>query len=381
MHDVAVLGLGAMGSATVSHLAHRGARVIGVDAFSPPHELGSTHGASRIIREAYYEHPSYVPLVRRAYENWASLERETGARLFTRTGGLMIGTPGSGLVRGTLESAAQHDIPVEQLDISALRNRFPALNPADRMVGVLEERAGVLDPERCVSAYLERARANGAELQLNAKVANITAGDSVCQLQTDAGTITANTLILAAGAWTRGLLRMLRVDLPLVVERQTMHWFAPTRSTEQFAPDRLPITMIEHEADRYVYFIPDFGQGVKAAIHYEGLYGEPDSIERKILASDTDPVLALLRRFTPALSEAPTRSAVCLYTNTPDKHFLIDVVPAHSNVHMISACSGHGFKFASAIGEIVAARALGETPSLDLSQFRAKRLDFQPIFE
>ncbi len=325
MHDVIVVGLGAMGSAALYHLAAAGARVAGIDAFEPPHDFGSTHGHSRIIREAYFEHPAYVPLVRRAYEQWAALERASGRSLFRRTGGLMIGAPGSGLVAGTLASAEQHDISVSTLDAAELSSRFPALRPAPNRVGVLEHNAGVLDPEACVSAYLALAQARGAECRLNTRVLELRDHGDAIEIVTNGGAMSARRIILAApGAWTKALATSLGAELPLVVERQVMHWFSPGDNALAFDAAHLPITLIEHDAERYVYLIPDLGQGVKAAVHYEGAYVQPDDVDR---------VVSLRRMWSrceccwtgfvaPPLAEHHLRSSVCLYTNTPDKHFL-----------------------------------------------------------
>jgi sarcosine oxidase len=372
--DVAVVGLGAMGSAALFHVARAGVKCIGIDAHAPPHSLGSTHGHSRIIREAYYEHPDYVPLVRRAYENWAELERLSQRTLFQRTGGLMIASPAAGLVAGTLESARQHDIAVSVLGAGEITARFPGLRPADDMIGVLEHNAGVLDPEACVQAHLDLARTAGAGVLREAPVSSIERRDGHIVLQTPNETIIASRVILCAGAWMSSLVRMLGVDLPLMVERQTMHWFIPNESPAAFRSDRFPIAMIEHEPGRYLYYIPDLGHGVKAAIHYEGAFIDPDRCTRDVTADDIRPVAALVRRFTPALSGPPASSAVCLYTNTPDKHFLIDTLAGDAQVFVVSACSGHGFKFASALGEAAAQACLGASPTVDISRFGAARL-------
>jgi sarcosine oxidase len=372
-YDVAVIGLGAMGSAVTYHLARAGARVVGIDAFHPPHAAGSTHGRSRIIREAYFEDPAYVPLVRRAYENWAALEGASRRTLFRQTGGLMIGAPDSGLIMGTRASADEYDIAVTQLDAREIMARFPVLRPERHMIGLLEHRAGVLDPELCVQVSLALARELGAELRTGCRVQSIGAGTTGVELRTTDGVLSSRQLVVAAGAWAAPLLRGAGVELPLVVERQTMHWFTPRETPALFAADRLPIALIEHDAGRYVYMIPDLGDGVKAAIHYEGAFVDADTDDRGVTRDDVAAVQPLLARFAPGIAGEPTTSAVCLYTNTPDKHFIIDRVPGLPAAQIISACSGHGFKFASAIGELVASCALGESPRLDVTAFRATR--------
>lgn len=373
MHDVLVVGLGAMGSATLYHLAARGCSVIGVDADDPPHASGSTHGRSRIIREAYYEHPSYVPLVRRAYANWTELERTSGETLFQRTGGLMIGAAESGLVRGAMASAALHGIVVEVLSAAEIGRRFPAFVVAPEMIGVYEQSAGMLFPEACVRAYLRQAQILGAEVRTQTSVRALARTSHGVTVETNRGRISARSVVMAAGAWTNALLETLGVSMPLVVERQTMHWLDPAGETSVLAPERCPIALIEHEHNRIFYVMPDIGDGVKAAIHYEGAFTTAASLDREVSVADTAPVLALARRFIPAAAGAIRESAVCMYTNTPDLDFIVDTVPEMPNVILVSACSGHGFKFASAIGEAVAQIAVGERPVADLSHFGARR--------
>ena len=373
MYDTLVVGLGAMGSASLYHLALRGARVVGVDAHDPPHRLGSTHGRSRIIREAYYEHPSYVPLVRRAYENWSALERASGATLFRRTGGLMMGAEDSGLVRGALASAAEHGIAVETLASREITERFPAFRPAADMIGVLETNAGVLFPEACVRAHLDGARAAGAEVRVDTRVTALSREDGRIVALTTGGRIEARRVVIAAGPWASPLLAMLGIAVPLVVERQTLHWFDDIQDAAHFDPSACPVGLMEHERDRIFYVMPDLGDGVKAAIHYEGAFVSPETVDREVSDGDTRPVRALVARFVPGAGQRIRESAVCLYTNTPDLDFIIDRPAAAQDVVLVSACSGHGFKFASAIGEIAAQLALGESPSLDVGHFSAAR--------
>ncbi|MEP6730757.1 MAG: N-methyl-L-tryptophan oxidase [bacterium] len=372
-HDVLVIGLGAMGSAALHFLAESGARVIGVDTCDPPHSLGSTHGRTRIIREAYYEHPSYVPLVRRAYANWAMLERRSGATLFRRTGGLMMGAPNSSLVHGTLESATQHGIAVESLSAADISRRFPAFVPEPGMVGVHEQNAGMLFPEVCVRAFLELALLNRAEIRTGTRVTGLSRMNGSITATTTTGDITAKRVIIAAGAWSGTLVEMLGASVPLTIERQTMHWLDPARDRELLRPARFPVALIEYDANRYFYVMPDIGDGVKAAIHYEGAFTSADTVERTVSEGDIAPVMALARRFVPAAAGAIRESAVCMYTNTPDLDFIVDVLPEMPNVVLLSACSGHGFKFASALGEAAAKLVLEQNPGIDLSHFGVNR--------
>ena len=370
MYDVAVIGLGAMGSATSYHLAKRGATVIGFDRFAPPHMLGSTHGRTRIIREAYYEHPLYVPLVRRAYENWATLEREAGERLLHFTGGLMIGPPSGELVTGAERSAMEHGIAHEMLDAEALHRRFPVFRPDEGMVALHEERAGLLLPEACIEACLRLARRSGAELRLTEPALEWRAGDHTVTVRTQAAEYHARRLVIAAGAWLPQLVP--DVDLPLRVERQMFHWYTPASDAESLHASRCPIALWEFEPGRLFATFPDLGDGVKVGIHHEGEETKPDDVRRTISAAEDAGVRALLDRYMPAAAGELRESRVCLYTNTPDHDFLIDTHPAHPAVIMASPCSGHGFKFASVIGEILADLATGRQPAFDLSPFRLR---------
>jgi sarcosine oxidase len=368
---VLIAGLGAVGSAAAWALAERGARVVGFDRWAPPHAMGSSHGRSRIIREAYYEHPLYVPLVRRAYERWGALERAAGERLFLRTGGVMAGPPDGALVAGARRSAREHGIPHVELPIAELRRRWPAVAGEDDWTALLEPRAGLLLPERCIAAQLAMARRGGAALRADEPVRRWRAVGGAVVVETDAGEYHGDRLVVAAGAWSAELLADLA--LPLSVERQVLHWFAPAARAEELGPDRAPIALWEHEPERIFYTFPDVGDGVKAAVHHEGEITTPDAVRREATPTDEARTRALLARTLPDANGALLRSAVCLYTNTPDHHFLVDRHPAHPQVVIASACSGHGFKFASAVGEIVADLALGGEPGFDLAPFRVER--------
>ena len=374
--DVIVVGLGAMGSAALFHLAQRGIRVAGFDRFAPPHDMGSTHGLSRIIREAYYEHPRYVPLVQRAYELWADLERRAARRLFHQTGGLMIGRRNSVLVSGALRSAREHHLAHELLTAEAARSRFPGFAVPDDMVAFFEPRAGVLDPEGCVDAHLTLAAASGAEVHVDEPVSAWRDERGRIRVRTASGDFDAARLALCAGAWTPDLLNDDSVGLR--VERQVMHWFTPKRDPELFTPARCPIAMIEYAPDRVFYVVPDSGDGVKAAIHHEGETTTPDAVRREVDQRDIDRVTRLVAMYLPAAAGSRRRSATCLYTNTPDGHFLVAPHIRHEQVLIVSACSGHGFKFASAIGEAVA-DILMNVDRPDLAPFGSQRLIAQKI--
>lgn len=370
--DVVIVGLGAMGSAAAYHLARRGQRVLGLDRFTPPHCFGSSHGQTRFIREAYFEHPLYVPLVQRAYERWSELEQEVGRPLLRQTGGLMIGHPDGVLVTGAQHSAQVHHLPHEVLTATEVRRRFPAFHPADEMVAVWEPRAGILFAEACIEAHLEMARRHGAVLQFEEPVTRWEVDTEGIQVITPKGRYQARWLLLTAGAWISRLVPDLA--LPLTVERQVLFWFELAAHSEHFEPNRCPIYMWEYAADRFFYGFPNLGEGVKVARHHEGEATDPDSVRREVGPEEVEAMRALLRRFLPDVVGPLRATAVCLYTNTPDYHFLIDAHPAYPQVLIVSPCSGHGFKFAGAIGEILAELLTEGRTSFDLGFFRLERL-------
>jgi len=368
-YDVAIVGLGAMGSATAWHLARRGVRLVGLDKHSPPHPFGSTHGHSRIIREAYYEHPLYVPLVQRAYTLWHDLERESGRRLLEPTGGLMIGPADGGLVQGAQQSARLHRLPCALWTAAQIRERVPALRVPDGHVGLWEPRAAVLRPEAAVEAMLTSARQHGAEIVCDTPVTGWRADGEGFVLATAVRDYHARRVVIAAGPWVGHLLP--RVRLPVSIERAVQFWFAPA-DPAPFRPDRLPVFIVEWERNRFFYGLPDQGRGVKLAEHHAGETTTADAVRRVIDPHERSAIQALALSWLPAVGRVGEAS-VCLYTNTPDGHFVIDRVPAHPGVIVASPCSGHGFKFAPAIGEILADLASDRIPPFDLSPFRLSR--------
>jgi len=373
-YDVIIVGLGAMGSAAAYHLARRGQRVLGLDRFSPPHTMGSSHGQTRIIREAYFEHPCYVPIVQRAYVLWDELYRAASTPVFLQTGGLMIGAPDSIVFTGAKRSADTHRLPHEVLTADEVRHRFPALRPSDEMMAVLEPRAGILFPERCVAAHLALAARHGANLHSEEPVVRWNATEHGVEVITTKGRYHAGQMILSAGSWARELLPDL--NPPLTIERQILFWFEPKSAPKLFYPERCPIHLWQigggDESRKFFYGFPELGEGVKVAGHHAGLAVSPDSVSRDVASVEVDAMRGLLRRYLPQ-ADGPLRSAtVCLYTNTPDEHFWIDRHPAHRQVLIASPCSGHGFKFSSAIGEILADLTTADKSQFDLSLFKSR---------
>jgi sarcosine oxidase len=372
-YDAIVVGLGAMGSATLFHLARRGLGVLGLEQYSPGHTLGSSHGDSRIIRETYFEHPLYVPLVQRAHELWRELEEISGTPLMKITGGLMIGPPEGMVVRGTLRSAREHQLPHEVLSAREVHERFPAFQLATHLVAVLDPRAGYLDPEACNEAHLDAARAAAAETRFDEPVIEWEADGERVRVRTRASTYVANRLVLSSGAWNAGLAPGL--GMPLTIERQSVFWLEPGGPPASYDVGRFPIYAYEYKAGHICYGFPRLPRGVKASVMHSGkTASEPDRVDRTVNDAEVMPLRAALRPVLPGLADAAIRErGVCLFTNTPDHDFIIDFHPLHPQVLISSPCSGHGFKFASVIGELQAELLTSGQARFDLSPFRLDR--------
>jgi len=368
--DVIVAGLGAHGSATAYALSKRGANVLGFDRFARGHTLGSSGGRSRIIRTAYYEHSDYVPLLRRAWERWRELERESGEHLLTETGGLYAGPPDGELVGGALKSVRSHGLEHELLDTDDLRARFPVFEWLEGWTGIVERQAGWLAPERCIEAHLRLAEANGATLRFGEPVERWESTMEGVRVQTQTGQFDAARLVLAAGPWMSTLAKSIATEL--WVERNVLFWFEPRGDRKEF--ERLPVYIIQ-DTDRIFYGFPYIGgQGVKVAGLHFGDHADPDTIDRAASAHDEERVRDWLRRRVPLLDGPPREAKVCMYTNTPDAHFIIDLLVEDTNVVVASACSGHGFKFASVVGEICADLALDGETAYPIGFLAAERL-------
>jgi sarcosine oxidase len=360
-----------MGSAAAYHLATNGARVLGLDRYRPPHKLGSSHGRTRIIREAYFEHTLYVPLVQRAYSLWAQLEQKAGRKLLLTTGGLMIGPPGGVLVTGAKRSADDHKLPYKLLSAREVRQQFPAFQPTDDMVAVWEPRAGILFPELAIQSHLELAAQRGAELRFDEPVTKWEGQSTGVRVFTGSGSYHAERLLLSAGAWMSDLIP--DCNLPLAIERQVLCWFAPKAHSNLFEPERCPIFAWEYAPGRLFYGFPDLGDGVKAGIHHDGQTTNPENLNREVLDEDSAAVKAILERFVPNAAGSLLSAEVCMYTNAPDAHFIFGWHPTCPQVLIASPCSGHGFKFSSVIGEMAAQFLADQVPPFDLSLFSPKR--------
>jgi sarcosine oxidase len=367
-YDVIVVGLGAMGSAAAYQLARRGQRVLGLDAFAAGHTLGSSHGETRIIRMAYIEHPNYVPLLRRAYQLWAQLETEARTKLLHQTGGLFVGPPEGSFVVGSLASAREHGLPHSLLEAGEIRHRFPMFQARSHEVGLYEEEAGVLLPERCIQAHLDLAQAAGAELHHAEPVTTW----SERGVETEQGRYTADKLIVTVGAWAGKVLRDL--GLPLQPERSPIFWFQARWDAAQFEIGRLPIWIWQDPGYGDFYGTPHLEwPGAKVGMHHTRQYVDPDTVDRKVSGADEQPVREFLERCVPDLAGSVADSRVCLYTNTPDEDFVVDRHPEFANVYYAAGFSGHGFKFAGVIGEVLADLATTGQATPDADFLRATR--------
>jgi sarcosine oxidase len=362
-----------MGSATLFHLAQRGWRVLGLEQYEHGHSLGSSHGDSRIIRELYFEHPLYVPLVQRAYELWTELEQRSATTLMTLTGGLMIGPPGGSVVTGTLRSAAAHGLPQEILNPDQTRARYPAFHLAAGLVAAVDPRAGYLDPQACNRAHLDAARKASADARFEEPVLEWKTDGEGVRVKTTAGGYSADRLVVTAGAWCRRLIHDL--DLPLTVERQAVFWLDPRGQADLYDRDRFPIYAYEYKPGSICYGFPRLPRGVKASVMHDGeTSADPTTIRRSIDESDAKPLRAALQPVLPGLSSALIReTGTCLFTNTPDHDFIVDFHPRYPQVLVSSPCSGHGFKFASALGELQAGLLIDGRTQFDLTPFRITR--------
>jgi monomeric sarcosine oxidase len=377
--DVVVVGLGAQGSALAQHLAQAGASVIGVDRFEPPHDMGSSHGETRITRKAYWEGSWYLPLLERSYELWDDLERATGQRLRLPTGGLMLGPEASDLVEGARRTAEAYDLPHELLSPEEVVKRFPAFRLPSDQVALLEPQAAVLFPEACISAQLEMARRAGADLQFGRAVTGWRRMGAAFEVATSgpdgsSATLSCGAIAVASGSWIGEVLPDLRGRFR--VERQVSTWWEAAGPADRYLPDAQPIYMWEYAPGHQLYGFPDVGTGGKHGLHHNGAETDhPDRVNREVAEVDVQAVRERMDDLLPGAAGTLRTARVCLYTNSPDGHYVLGELPGEPGIWVSSACSGHGFKAANAIGESLAASVLGHDPPVDLAPFSPSRLE------
>lgn len=352
MYDTIVLGLGGMGAATAWHLARRGQRVLGLEQFPFGHDRGSSHGESRIIRQAYFEHPDYVPLLKRAYDYWNELDGENGFETISLCGMFMAGKSDAAVISGTRHAAATHGLPLEEVSASDARSRFPNLRADPEMDILFDPLGGYLCVENCVDGHLLGARTAGADLRHLEEVLSWRRdGDGVC-VTTVKGEHRASALVICAGPWTSGLLTELH--LPLAAHRVAMAWFQPETDIHD-VDHGAPVFGMETD-EGFFYGFPCIGRdGVKVALHQPGsLLNDPDEVDRTVSEDDVKGIQDFASRHLVDLQLDPWTGKTCIYTMTPDEHFIVDRHPHHENVFIAAGFSGHGFKFTPVIGAIMA---------------------------
>jgi sarcosine oxidase len=376
-HDVLVVGVGGMGAAALAHLADRGLSVVGVEQDEVPSARGSSAGETRVIRKAYAEDPRYVPLLVRAYALWRELEGRSGARLFERVGCLNLGPADHAAIRGVVESVSRHGLPHEVLDADGVRARF-AVVPRAGDVGVFEQDAGFLRVFACTEAHAQWARARGAELRTGVRVTELDVRAGGVRARLDDGTaIEADHAVVSAGPWLASApaLRGVARALALAVERQVQLWFAPA-APEALAPPRLPAFI--HFTDRGAFYgiPPDPAHpspAVKVCRHHGGEPTSADALDRAVRPADEADVRAYVRDHLPAADGPLVRAHVCMYTNTPDEHFVVGALPGTPHVVVLGGFSGHGYKMASVVGEIAADLVVAGRSAFDLGMFSPAR--------
>lgn len=390
-YDVIVAGLGAAGSAALYQFAKRGVRVLGLDRYMPPHDRGSSHGESRITRLAIGEGAYLTPLVRRSHEIWREMEAATGRVLMRQTGGLIVSSACStshthvpGFFANTVAAAQAYGIVHETLDARAIRARFPQFRVADDEVGYFEPEAGMLDPEACVAANLELAAGHGAAIRTGEPVLEFTRDGDGVMVRTAQARHRGGQLVLAAGPWLPRLLepRLARI---FAVTRQTMYWFAPAGNGEMFEPGKFPVFIWEPQRRQFPFYgfpaLRGAQNGIKLASEQTGTTTAPDTALRSV---DGAEIRAMhenyIAPFLNGVSDRCVKSAVCLYTSTPDAGFVIDRLPGEARVIVASPCSGHGFKHSAALGEALAELATAGGAGLDIGAFGfARFLRGQPV--
>jgi monomeric sarcosine oxidase len=371
-YDAIVLGAGGVGSAAMYHLARRGKRVLGIDRFHTPHDRGSTHGHTRVIRQAYFEHSDYVPLLIESYRLWRELEQQVARRLFHQVGLIQAGPPDGQVVPGALRSATQHNLAVEQLSSSEIEKRWPGLRASQELIGAYEPGAGYLLVEDCVRAHLDVARAAGAELMPGTEVTAWNVSGSEIRLNTSRGEFIADCLVIAAGAWAGRLLADLNV--PLTVRRKSLFWFETT-GRQYEVQNGFPVFLYELPHGVFYGFPKLDERGIKVAEHSGGrVVEDPLVVDRSIDNEERERLIQFLRTHLPGVSTNVTDHAVCLYTMTPDENFIVDRYPAHPNVVFAAGLSGHGFKFVPVLGRALAELALDSGTELPINFLSLGRL-------
>ncbi|MDS0295025.1 N-methyl-L-tryptophan oxidase [Halogeometricum luteum] len=373
-YDVAVVGVGGMGSAAAAHLAERGLDVVGIERFDIPHAKGSSHGVTRIIRRAYYEHPSYIPLIERAYELWEELDESSGRDILHRTGSIDAGAPDNPVFEGSKRSCEEYDIPYEELTGAEVNERFPGYELPEDHRAVYQEDGGFLVPEQAIVAHAEAAQAAGAEVRARESVRDwAETPDGGVRVWTDRDTYEADAMVLAAGAWNYKLADAL--EGLAVPERQALAWFQP-ETPSNFQPGNHPVWNISVPEGRFygfpVHDVPGFKLG---KYHHLDEQVNPDDYDTDPTRADEEVLRDFTEKYFPEASGPTMGLSTCMFTNSPDEHFILDTLPDHPQVAVGAGFSGHGFKFASVIGEILADLAADGETEHPIDMFRLDRFE------
>ena len=372
IYDVIIIGLGAMGSAASYYLSKNGVKVLGLDTYEPPHKLGSSHGHTRVIREAYHEGTSYVPIVKRAYELWNELDHEIEDKLILEYGGMYLGDDGKYL-SDAKKSAKKYDIPIKEFSSKEIKEKYNILNPPNNFKGLLENRSGAVFPEKAISNFLSKSINNGSSHNYNEKVIGWEKQSKFYKVETDKNNYFAEKLIFSSGAWIKNLVPSLK--LPVKIERQVLFWFDPIKYKDKFHYSNMPNTGWDLDNGMEFYTQPNIeNKGFKVAMHHNGKFISEDDLNRESNADDLSIVKNFLEEYIPLANGKLIDSRVCVYTNTPDLDFIIDFYPNDENLIICSPCSGHGFKFTPAIGEICSELVINNGTNYDLREFSIKRL-------
>ena len=368
-----------MGSATCYYLSKRGYKVLGLEQFNISHEFGSHAGQSRIIRKAYFEHPDYVPLLERAYKNWNDLEQETGEELYFKTGLLYAGTSNNEMIKGVKQSASLYNIEIEKLNITDATKRFPRFTFPENFEVLFEPEAGFIPPEKAIRLYYSQEKKNGATIHTNEKVTEWKKEENMVIVKTDKQTYECNKLIITAGAWAGKMIPGFSDKIK--VTRQFVAWIK-TKGDMQFALNNFPCWMVGDDEKHGCYYgfplldTKKFGEpaGLKLAHHFPAQVTDPDNVNRQTTGDDLKNIKYCLGKYLPDVFESVLHSKICLYANSPDENFIIDKLPGYEeNVSIACGFSGHGFKFASVIGEILADLAIDGKTGLPIEFLNAKR--------
>lgn len=372
VYDAIVLGVGGVGSAATYHLAQRGMCVLGVDRFQPPHDRGSSHGQSRVIRQAYFEHPDYVPLLRESYRLWRDLESNTGRSLLNQIGIVTVGPTSGVMVPGVLRAAEEHGLSVEQLSAIDVERRWPGLRVRDDLAGVYDPAGGYLLVEECVQTHLDAARSAGAEFLMNTEVFAWSADGRNIRIRTSNGEMICERLVISAGAWARTLLDDLKSDLE--VRRKSLFWFE-TDVPEYDVAAGFPIFFFELPAGLFYGFPKVDARGVKLAEHSGGhTVADPLAVDRTVDAVEQRRLVEFTAAHLPGVSPRVSDHSVCLYTMSPDEHFIVDRHPRHANLVVAAGLSGHGFKFTPVLGRALAELAIDGRTDLPIGFLSLQRI-------